>query len=307
MITEQDTRTAIFAALEPYRNKQHGRNRYNTPWRPDADGGTLAIDERHDYALGIAWHDHKDGTGGNGITLAQRLNVALPDREPQGVVLQPVKRAKGYESLADYAAAHGVGVGVFEAAGWHETRRGGRLNLLAFAIPTDGGTRYRYADEAKAGRKYDHDKGTKYVWYGLTRAARLAGDGPLVICNGEASTIVAQHYGVAACCVTGGERGSIPEPLVEELRAAWGGPILVAFDGDDQGRKAGPSLAAHLRAFHLDAEARDLGGANGFDLADFCQIHQTNAPAALLTTRPLIVASPKAQALELIRDWKAEG
>lgn len=310
--SEDDIRRLVLDTLEPYRNKHHGRNRYNTPWRPGADGGTLAVDEDGSYGLGLKWYDHKDGESGNGITLVQRLNEELRTNIPlpgsgNGVVLTP-KRKPIYDSLRSYAEAHGVPLEAFEAAGWHETRRGGRLNLLAFAFNTATGTRYRYADEVRAGRKFDHDKGTSPAWYGLERATRLAGDGPLVICNGEPSTIAAQHHGVPACCVTGGERGSMREDLVEDLSAAWGGPVLIAFDCDDTGRRDGPALAAHLRALGVDARAVDLAGANGYDLADFCRQHQRGATAALAGCAELRARAPKEQPrLELVRDWKSDG
>ena len=59
MRTEQDVRSEILAALEQHTNKHHGQGRYNTPWRPGADGGTLAVTEDAAYAYGISWYDHK--------------------------------------------------------------------------------------------------------------------------------------------------------------------------------------------------------------------------------------------------------
>lgn len=306
--SESDIRRQVLDALEPYRNKHHGRNRYNTPWRQGADGGTLAVDEDGGYGLGLKWFDHKDGESGNGITLLQKLNETLQTAIPlpsQGQVLT-VKQKPVYDSLKGYAEAHGVPVEVFEAAGWHEVKRGGR-NLLAFAFNTSGGMRYRYADEAKAGRKFDHEKGTSPSWYGLERAVKAAEGAPLVICNGEPSTLVAQYYGVPACAVTGGERGSMREDLVEELREVWAGDVLVAFDCDDTGRRDGPALATHLRALGVSAKAIDLGGAHGFDLADFCRLHQQGARKALAARPEIAIKAPSATPTEYIADWKAQG
>lgn len=286
-MTDADTTRAILDALEPYRNKREGKNRYNTPWRDGADGGTLAVDEDAGYGLGLKWYDHKDDTHGNGVDLARRLGVALPAR---GVVLTPRHKA-GYADLSDYARAHHAPVAAFESAGWHEVRRGGQRNLLAFAFPTDTGARYRYADEEKAGRKFDHDRGTVACWYGLERAVGLAGAGPLVLCNGEPSVIAAQHYGVPACAVTNGEKGSMSDALLVELRQAWTGPVLVAFDSDTTGRKAAPVLASQLRALGYDARAVDLGGAEGYDLADFCGDRADDARAALDRLPTLTVAA----------------
>jgi hypothetical protein len=267
----------ILDTLAPYRNSHHGTNRYNTPWRPSSDGGTLAVDEDTAYGLGLKWFDHKTNEAGNGYTLARNLGVTLSGRTDADDT--------PFASLTDYAHAHGVTLGVFERAGWSETERSSHL---AFAFKTKNGVRYRYADPKAAGRKYDSTKGYTACWYGLTRAVELASAGaPFVICNGEASTVAAQHHGLAACCITGGEKGSIPATLLDELKAAWMGPIRVAFDCDVTGRRAGAALARFLQAAGYDARAIDLGGAMGFDLADFCRLNNGTSAAALSQAKPL--------------------
>ncbi|HEU5087818.1 MAG TPA: AAA family ATPase, partial [Roseiflexaceae bacterium] len=281
-MTDEATRR-ILDALAPYKNTDHGSNRYNTPWRPGSDGGTLAVDQDAAYGLGLKWFDHKDNATGNGWTLAERLGIAIGGRTPDDDT--------PYASLADYAHAHGCPVDVFTSAGWSETTRRG---FLAFAFKTATGTRYRYADPKAAKRKYDSDSGYKNCWYGLRRAVDLASQGaPFVICNGEPSTVAALHHGVAACCVTGGEKGVMPAHLLNELKAAWNGPILVAFDCDTTGRKAGAGLATFLRDAGLDARAINLQGADGFDIADYCRIHNG-------TSAQSIAALPE------LRDQRAE-
>ena len=288
--TDADVRRAILDALEPHRNRREGSDRYNTPWRPGADGGTLTVTERSDYALGLSWYDHKDGTSGNGITLAQKLNIPLGRRN--GIKLVP-KPKPAYTSLDDYAQAHGIPADVLIRAGWRETqRRGG----LAFAYPTDTGTRYRYADETRTGRKYDSDGGGSGspCWYGLTDAVALAesSSGALVLCNGETSTLVAQAHGIPAACVTGGEKSSIKPELLDQLRQQWSGAIVIAFDCDQTGRTAGNGLATHLCAEGWNARAVDLGGSDGFDLADWCKLHPDRAAADVANLPELTQRKP---------------
>lgn len=289
-MTDEATRR-ILEALAPYKNTEHGSNRYNAPWRPNADGGTLAVDKDAAYGLGLKWYDHKDGDAGNGWTLAERLGIAIAGRTPDDDT--------PYASLADYAHAHGCPVDVFQAAGWKETTK---RDHLVFAFKTKTGTRYRYADPKVAGRKYDSDKGYTNCWYGLQRAVDLAAAGaPFVICNGEASTVAALHHGVAACCVTGGEKGTITAPLLNELKAAWNGPILIAFDCDVTGRKAGTALATFLQDAGLQARAVNLQGGDGFDIADYCRLHNGTS-AQHLATLPTLVD----QRAEIVRMTPAE-
>lgn len=264
----------LLAALEPHRNTKHGKDRYDTPWRTAADGGTLSIERDESYGGGLKWYDHKEDRGGNGLTLAKELGISL-DKGTVKALPKPT-----YASLDVYAQAHGLPLDALQAAGWYEARRAGQL---VFAFGTLGGERYRYADEATAGRKYDHQKGYSACWYGLERATAIASERglPLVLCNGEISTITAQHYGVPACCVTGGERTSIKIELLDILLEAWGGPVLVAFDCDETGRKSGQGITRQLQAVRDDVQLVDLGGAFGFDLADFCQLHTDTSMQAL--------------------------
>lgn len=308
-MTTDDTTRQIRDALASYHNTHHGANRYNTPWRPGADGGTLAVDEDPAYGLGFKWFDHKDGTAGNGFTLARQMGIAV-----QG---HTAVDDTPFVSMDDYAHAHGAPVEVFTAAGWSETQRAGHL---VFAFQTRNGMRYRYADPATAKRKYDSDRGYSDCWYGLERAVALAAAGaPFVLCNGEASTVAAQYHGVAACCVTGGEKGTIPAALLDELRAVYSGPVRVAFDCDATGRKAGGALARFLAAAGFDTHAVDLGGTNGYDLADFCRLHNGTSVQALnsldtlnAATGEIISASsrqsrPAHKTNYVVSDWQSSG
>lgn len=298
-----DMTRQILSALEPYRNTKHGAGRFNTPWRSGADGGTLAVDEDRAYGLGLKWYDHKTQEGGNGFTLAQRLGIAVSERAASAA-----EPPAAYASLEHYARAHGLTAADLETYGWHEVRRG-RGRWLAFAFPTDGGTRYRYADEGAAGRKYDHDKGTAATWYGLERATNMGAEARvLIICNGEISTIAAQVRGLPACAVTGGEKAAIPshllDQLIERVDASW--RILIALDCDKQGRMSAQGQRRQLEAEGLRPLVVDLGGSHGFDLADFCRMRDGDLLEQLLERAQLEPrdSATTAPAREYVVGWQ---
>lgn len=271
----------ILDTLQPYRNTKLGANRYNTPWRVNADGpadgGTLAVETDPAYGLGLKWFDHKDGTAGNGWTLAKLLNIQIGGK--------PAAKESPYQSLTDYAHTHGVDLSVFQDAGWVKSKHNG---FLCFKFPTATGYRYRYADPAAAGAKYKSEVGYTPCWYGLERAVKLAGDGPLIICNGEPSTIAAQYHNVPACCVTGGEKSGFSVEIMAQLQSVWIGPVLIAYDCDTTGRRASKALAGKLRSAGIHAQAIDLRGTDGYDVADFCRLHNGSSASAILSLPTLM-------------------
>lgn len=211
------------------------------------------------------------------------------------MIAQNVNRVKENNpapALIEYAATQGAPVEAFLAAGWapHVISRQGRP-ALQFATGT--GPRWRFMDGHKP--KYTSPPGYARCWYELARAVELARRhaAPLVICNGEAGTIAAQWHGVPAACITGGETGTIAAQLLTELQQGYSGPLLVAYDCDDTGRRAGAALAAELRAAGYAAAALDLGGPEKFDLADFCKLHAGGALAALLDCPTLPEVAPR--------------
>jgi hypothetical protein len=277
-MTDDATR-AILEALTQHKNTDHGADRYNTPWRPGSDGGSLSVQRDSAYGLGLKWYDHKTGEAGNGWTLAQLLGIAIGGHK--------VESDTPYSSLADYAHAHGIPLDVLKTAGWSEKTRAGQL---VFAFKTATGMRYRYADPARAKRKYDSDKGYSNCWYGLERAVQLASasGSPLVLCNGEVSTVAAQHHSVPACCVTGGEKGTMTAELLSQLQSIWSGPVLVAYDCDLTGRKSSKALARFLADAGLPARAIDLRGGDGYDLADFCRLYNGTSAETVLQMPELV-------------------
>jgi hypothetical protein len=229
-------------------------------------------------------------------TLAQKAGVSLNGNSPGPVSEAAATSKRPYTSLADYAQAHGVAVEVFKAAGWSETTHHQRP---ALAIKTNTGPRYRFTDDKDP--VYIHGKGYRRAWYRLAQAVALAQDKPLIICNGEASTVVGQHYGLAALCLTSGtEKPTIPAGLLKELQAVYSGPVVVALDCDDAGRSKAPKLAQFLTENGTPARAVDLNlGHSGEDLADFCKLHQQQAATELAKLKEIIPKTTKEPEVKL--------
>jgi putative DNA primase/helicase len=224
---------------------------------------------------------------GSSVSLSQAEEPAKPTPAPK----------PRYDSLAEYAQAHGLDVVLLAAWGWQETRHNGHL---CFTYPTTGGTRRRYADETAAGRKYDSPVGYHPCWYGLAEAVALAAEiGTLVLTNGEISTIAAQARGIPACAVTSGEKTSIPPELLEELRSAWDGPVLIALDCDATGRRCAAGQHQQLTRAGIEVRAVDLGGSDGFDLADFCRLYDDHAVGDLFSCPDLPSAAITTSAMHL--------
>lgn len=264
------------------KHEKQGQYRLNSPLRPGSNshGFTLTIEADGEHG---AFIDHVSGESGSLFSLADRLGIEkTPTDRPA-----PVETKRSYSGLAEYAAAHYAPVEAFAAALWVEMTY---QNRPALRFPTKTGNRWRFIDGDKPTFKSERDY--SQCWYGLTRAVKMAGAGqPLVICNGEPSTITAQHWGIAAACITSGEKPNIPGVLVKELQQVYHtGPIIIALDCDKTGRDAGLGIAAKLKEAGYQARAVDLRGGKGFDLADFCGLYKADAAAALLTLPELATA-----------------
>lgn len=248
-----------------------GKYRLNSPLRPGSNSHAFILTVNPDGEHGAFNDFAREGEEkGSLYDLANRLNIPIVGAP---TATAPASTKRTYAGLADYAAAHYAPAEAFTAAGWKGTTY---LNRPALEFTTKTGPRYRFIDGKEP--PYMHAKGYRRCWYGLQKAVKLAQDGQsLVLCNGEASTVTAQHWGLAAACVTSGEKGSIPDNLLDELKASFIGPVIVAFDCDAKGRAAGPQLAAQLQQAGYQAHAVNLGGSAGFDLADFCGLHKKQA------------------------------
>lgn len=273
----EGTAARVLRALEAFGLKQEGPGRYrsNSPLRVGSDsfGFSLTIDnDEHG-----AYHDHVSGDAGSLYDLAAALHIDTP--------------ATVINTLEGYAAAHHVPAQVFRTAKWAEDEKYTRVGTFpALVFPTASGKRWRILGEYTKGKpKFVSEVGYKACWYGLDRAIAIArkGDTSLVLCNGEPSVIVAQYYGVAAACVTAGENKPFTPDQIQELRDKWNGPIRLAFDCDDTGRKASAGYYEQLSPYFSDLHALDFSSdKKGYDLADFCGAYGRDS-ATKLETLPI--------------------
>jgi hypothetical protein len=208
------------------------------------------------------WFDHVSQQSGTLYQLAKHLGVALPEQGP----VSDTKAAKTFEQ---FAQDHGVDVAVYERAGWRATTY---QRLPAIAFETKTGVRYRLLSGSS---KYKSVMGYKPCWYRLDEAIALAKEknAPLVLCNGEASTVPAQAMGVPATCVTGGAERQIPEALLQELTEAYSGDIVIALDCDEKGRTSARKLHAQLKTVAtLQPRMVDLKLGDKGDIADYLRL-----------------------------------
>jgi len=208
------------------------------------------------------------GDSGSLYQLAERLGIETPKAQAQ-----ETKRA--YTGLADYAAAHYAPVEAFEAAGWQADTHKERA-CLTYTV--GGKLRYRYLDGNTPA--YEWEKGGKPAWYGLKRAIQTTNSRALILCNGEASTISAQHHGLPACAWAGGEQ-KLPDAAIKELKAAYTGVIMLAYDCDETGQRVAREVAEQLTSAGYEVRIADLQMTTHGDLADFCGLHATTAYAEL--------------------------
>ena len=226
--------------------------------------------------LGITLPDNGNSANGKApVNLAARPEELSPVAAPR--VDKPSKRI--YENLADYARKHGVEPHVFEGWGW---RDGMHNNCPCIFIPghDDGIDRVRFIDTAKAEFR-PVKEGRQRCLYGWERALAMTAQGrALVLCNGQPSVVVAQHYSIPAIAQTDGENAleqHALDQLVAELKG--GRKLIIALDGDEAGRKATEKIKAQLIAY--DVAVVDFGGVAGYDLGDFAAQHKDNTYAML--------------------------
>lgn len=270
------TADLVKSALGMYGLKPAGRNewRCNSPLRPGSDSHSFALtidDDEHG-----AYHDHVSGESGSLYELAALLGIALPQR--------PDETKKGYDSLQEYAQAHGVDASVFADAGWAEGEHQGRK---CFKFPTSCGFKVRFIDGEKPKFK-PVETGYKPCIYGGRNGWTMSYDKKLlVITNGEPSVVVAQHYGIPAICHTGGENKHIPQNLLDELNARYQGDIIIALDCDKAGREGAAKWEAALVNAGYQPRVVDLRIGDKGDLADFCMMYEGNSLDMLMKCEPM--------------------
>lgn len=274
------TGESILTKLAAQKIKKAGANewRCNSPLRSGSNSGAFSLHIDDDGEHGT-WHDHVTGESGSLYQLAERLGIEVPKAQAQ-----ETKRA--YTSLADYAAAHYAPVEAFAAAGWQEWTHKDRPCLI---YKVGGKLRYRYLDGSRPA--YEWEKGGKPAWYGLKRAIEMVGESALVLCNGEASTISAQWHKIPACAWAGGEQ-KLPDAAIAELKAAYSGSVILAYDCDETGRRAAGEVGDQLMSAGFEVRIVDLQMTDHGDLADFVGLLGEGAYAELLKRAIIPIPNP---------------
>lgn len=175
-----------------------------------------------------------------------------------------------------YAKAHYVDWSVFETAGWTYTASIDNRKPALIVPCRDGINRIRFLD-GKSPKWKPATTGATPQWYGLDKAINMR-KRVIVICNGQPSVVVAQHYDVPACAITDGENKTPPDGLIAELKRKWQGKIIIAMDCDTAGQGATEKWLSVLP----NAIAIDLNGTDGFDLADHCGLFEKQSFSVLL-------------------------
>ena len=287
------------AALKP---DGAGRYRGNSPLRPDSDSKSFTLtitDAEHG-----AWKDHVTGESGSLYELAAKIGIttpmngngakpidktgldAVPD-DPPSVIINPPKVYPTFATLAEYATHQGVPEEVFRKAGVYELqyqRKGDAAKTLHFAFPcSDKILRLRRAVGGLKPKWFPQATGALPTLYGWQRALGICKgeNSPLVLTNGQPSVIVAQHYGIAAFCLTDGENKEIPDAALTTIitQLKTGIELYICKDGDKAGREG--ALTNYKQLYQYKPTVIDFPGDSGFDLANHCKQHQDNALAEL--------------------------
>lgn len=270
------TWTSIQSYLDRYGLKPDGADhwRCNSPFRPGADSMSFRVKVAPDGEHGT-YFDHTSEEKGSLYELAAKLNIQTPKKLRD---VEPTKRA--YRDLAEYAAVKGVPPKAFTDMHW-KAETSTVKGRPAIEFPTRGGKRWRFIDGEKPA--FISEPGYRRVWYALEKAVKLAKETnqPLVICNGEPSTIVAQYFGVAATAVTSGEKGDFPAELISQLKNTYSGEVVIALDCDYKGVTSALKLVKQFEANGFKARSVDLGMGEAGDLADFCKLYQGESAAQL--------------------------
>ena len=253
--------------------------RFNAPWRERADSFSCALTIHDDMGEMGTFYDHVDESSGSLYQLAAKL----------GLVIEPPAKsgAKAYRDLREYAEERGIPIEWFQKAGWSDGERFCSVQQKprpCLFIKSDTGTRVRFIDGLKP--KFGSPKEYHPCWYGLKRAVDIASRNgkPLVLTNGESSTIVAHYWGIPAFALAGGsEKRTMRRADFQLLKQAYPeGEIWVAYDSDKHGRHKAPAQVAQLVREGYDSLAVDFGGNMvGFDLGNFCALHREESWAYL--------------------------
>lgn len=205
----------------------------------------------------------------------------------------PSKRV--YRDLADYAKAKDVPLEFFEKYQWADVtwqkRPGAEYPTFTRA---DGKTqtimRVRFFDGKKPYFKPQKTK-QPIVLYGLKTALEIHKKTglPLVLVNGEPSTIAGHYRNTPAFCKTGGEV-VLPANLIEELKLVYKHEvILIAPDNDSAGKDFADKNSAALTEAGYRAGILDMGLSDSGDYADFCMLYQEKTAQEISARIPVTV------------------
>jgi len=276
MNTGQKVLDAIKALphCKPKWNGQRSEWQFNDPLNSGSDSRSMWLKIEPDGEHGMYCY-FAHGDGGSLYELAEKLGIELPARSNgHSAVTAPDLTAVPEDIPHEaYARRKGVPVSVFTDAGW---QIGSHDNRPCWLIPhSDNIIRAHFVD-AQSPKAKPTEAGAKRVWYSAPkRATDIAGEGkPIVLCNGQSSTVIAQHFGIPAFCQTGGE-AAIDDSLLPGLRQQITGRVLwIMLDCDEAGRKAAQKIADQMRDLLVVVIDFDVERSDGYDLADFCAKHR---------------------------------
>jgi P4 family phage/plasmid primase-like protien len=200
-----------------------------------------------------------------------------------------VKRT--YKNLKDYAMAQGVSEDVFIKAGWYENNPD-NPTYLEYTVD-DGYKRKRFIDKSSKA-KFKSPYGVTASFYGLKKAIAMIKQGltdlPLILCNGEPSVVVAQHYMIPAFSGTCGERltKDLKNKLKDIVESQGVKEIWVCYDADSAGIEGSKSSADFINSLGINYEVLQLEGLKGYDLANFCKDNGENSPSELKNVKKYI-------------------
>jgi DNA-binding transcriptional ArsR family regulator len=285
------TAAQVLAALKLEPNEA-GQYRINSPFRTGSDSNAFSLhitDGEHG-----TWHDHVTQESGSLYDLLKRC----PEWgiEPVRATIDSSKRV--YTDHIDYALQKGVIWAVFSDAGFKPVRH---MRRPAMAISTNNGVRYRYLDY-QGGETYTNEKGFSACWYKLQEAVKMARatKQPLVYCNGEASTVVAQHFGIPAITLAGGGERAPTASHLAELSRIWSGSIIIALDCDKAGRAATAKATKALQDARISCYAVDMQLGNGGDLADWAKLYEAESMQRLASLEPQSFSATNELSFEFI-------
>ena len=194
----------------------------------------------------------------------------IPDEpQPKNQTVKP--KGRSFASIAEYAAYQGAPEAAFTNAGCTVVQH---KNAPHIAFPcADGINRLRRMDQ-KAW--YPQKSGATPQLYGWRRAlqirVQISDKDPLVLTNGQTSVIVAQHYGMAAFCLTDGENKQIPDSQLKTIKSELdkGITLYIAKDNDNAGEQGTKEVLTQLWQYGAQVKTIQFQGEPGYDLANHC-------------------------------------